>query len=51
MPFSDFFKQAFVKTGETGFAPFEYQRKLAEEAWPDLLDVPTGMGKTAAESR
>lgn len=29
-------------------APFGYQSRLAEQAWPDLLDVPTGMGKTAA---
>ena len=29
-------------------APFSYQFRLAEQAWPDLLDVPTGMGKTAA---
>lgn len=28
--------------------PFSYQSRLAEQAWPDLLDVPTGMGKTAA---
>jgi CRISPR-associated endonuclease/helicase Cas3 len=28
--------------------PFRYQSRLAEKAWPDLLDVPTGMGKTAA---
>lgn len=29
-------------------APFSYQSRLAEQVWPDLLDVPTGMGKTAA---
>lgn len=29
-------------------APFSYQSRIAEQAWPDLLDVPTGMGKTAA---
>ncbi len=28
--------------------PFPYQAKLALDSWPDLLDVPTGMGKTAA---
>lgn len=28
--------------------PFSYQSRLAEQAWPDLLGVPTGMGKTAA---
>ncbi|MGA7965643.1 MAG: DEAD/DEAH box helicase [Gammaproteobacteria bacterium] len=48
MEFDDFFKRAFGKQGESEFAPFQYQRRLAEEEWPDLLDVPTGMGKTAA---
>ena len=28
--------------------PFEYQRRLACEDWPDLLNIPTGLGKTAA---
>lgn len=27
---------------------FDFQVRLAKEAWPDVLDVPTGMGKTAA---
>lgn len=31
-----------------GSAPYEYQRRLAAEPWPELVDVPTGMGKTAA---
>lgn len=44
MTFDDFFEQA------TGIAdgPYEYQRRLAEGAWPDLLEIPTGLGKTAA---
>jgi CRISPR-associated endonuclease/helicase Cas3 len=33
----------------TGFpAPFPYQKALAQGDWPDLLQVPTGLGKTAA---
>lgn len=28
--------------------PYDYQRQLAAEDWPDLLDIPTGLGKTAA---
>ena len=32
----------------TGREPFPYQCSLAEGEWPDLLDVPTGLGKTAA---
>lgn len=40
--FDDFFRAAM------DVDPFAYQRALVERAWPDLLDVPTGMGKTAA---
>ncbi|MEK8090357.1 type I-G CRISPR-associated helicase/endonuclease Cas3g [Thermithiobacillus plumbiphilus] len=29
-------------------APYPYQVKLAKEPWPDTLDIPTGLGKTAA---
>ena len=43
MNFSEVFKQA------TGYEPFEYQRELAHSSeLPSLLEVPTGMGKTAA---
>jgi len=28
--------------------PYPYQERLAVDPWPDLLDVPTGLGKTAA---
>lgn len=44
MQFDEFFRQA------TRFEsnPYDYQRRLASDAWPDLLDVPTGLGKTAA---
>lgn len=48
MEYRDFFKQAYGKLGDPSFGPRVYQRLLAEEAWRDLLDVPTGMGKTAA---
>ncbi len=32
----------------TGSAPYSYQARLAGEPWPDLLDVPAGLGKTSA---
>ena len=32
----------------TGHRPYPYQTRLAEGAWPDILEVPTGLGKTAA---
>lgn len=48
MEYSDFFKKAYGKETEENFAPYDYQEKLAKEPWPDLLDIPTGMGKTAA---
>jgi CRISPR-associated endonuclease/helicase Cas3 len=40
--YAEFFTQL------TGRQPFPYQAGLAEGPWPDLLDVPTGLGKTAA---
>ena len=48
MNYDDFFRHAFAKRSDRDFDPFDYQRTLAERPWPDLLDVPTGMGKTAA---
>jgi len=32
----------------TGCEPYPYQRRLGNEDWPDVVDVPTGLGKTAA---
>ena len=47
----EFFRQA-TRSEKTpdGLDPFPYQSRLAQknEDWPDLLDVPTGLGKTAA---
>jgi len=40
--FEDWFKAA------TGFTPFPYQTRFAtEETLPQILEVPTGLGKTA----
>lgn len=32
----------------TGHAPYPYQQRIAEEGLPELLEVPTGAGKTLA---
>ncbi len=41
--YRDFFRAA------TGHEPYRYQRRLAEEdSPPQLLNIPTGGGKTAA---
>ncbi len=32
----------------TGHSPYPYQKSLGTEAWPEVLDIPTGLGKTAA---
>lgn len=46
MTYDVFFQYATQLPDQAG--PFPYQARLAKEPWPDLLDVPTGMGKTAA---
>jgi CRISPR-associated endonuclease/helicase Cas3 len=47
LSFDSFFKAA---TGhEEGYSPYPFQRKFAtSESLPELIDVPTGMGKTDA---
>jgi len=44
-------KVSFVNLFQTAMGleitPYPYQAKLAEESWPDIINVPTGMGKTA----
>lgn len=46
MDFQAFFQRATGNRHPEG--PFPYQIRLATEVWPDLLDIPTGLGKTAA---
>ncbi len=41
--YSTWFKRA---TG--GITPYPYQQRLAGQPWPDTLEIPTGLGKTAA---
>ena len=48
MQYQDFFKNAYGASGDPRITPYAYQCRMAEEPWPDLLEVPTGMGKTAA---
>ena len=45
LTFDDFFRMAT----ELERGPYSYQRRLAcSELFPEVLDVPTGLGKTAA---
>lgn len=48
MSFEDFFKQAYNKKSDKDFGSYDYQRQLAEQPWPEMLEIPTGLGKTAA---
>ena len=49
MVFDDFFRRAMYGDQASAKAqPFGYQRRLAETQWPSLINVPTGLGKTAA---
>lgn len=41
------FRELF-RTATCHESPYPYQEKLAREGFPALLDVPTGLGKTAA---
>jgi len=41
------YKEFFAKASD-GRVPFHYQTRLADAAWPDVLEIPTGLGKTAA---
>jgi CRISPR-associated endonuclease/helicase Cas3 len=40
LQFREFFHSA------TGFPPYEWQIRIAEEGLPGILPVPTGLGKT-----
>ncbi len=42
------FKHFFQTVVGSDWPPFPYQARLAQEPWPELVDVPTGLGKTAA---
>ena len=48
MNIDDFYRLATATPDCIGVAPYPYQRRLAVAAWPGLLNIPTGMGKTAA---
>ncbi len=42
MDYTAFFELA------SGHTPYPYQDRLAQDEWPEVLDIPTGLGKTAA---
>lgn len=47
--YEEFFRLAMCgDPASPAVTPLDYQRQLAEEGWPGLIDVPTGLGKTAA---
>lgn len=46
MTFDALFQRAMGGVGAP--QPYPYQERLAEGPWPDVLAVPTGLGKTAA---
>ncbi len=52
MEYDEFF--GLISTGEApsggvpSTAPYAYQRQLASGGWPDMLHIPTGLGKTIA---
>lgn len=48
MKFKEFFQIAYGKDRSGEIQPYDYQDRLAHGAFPDLLQIPTGMGKTAA---
>ncbi len=49
LDYASFFAAATTPVGEEARVAYPYQRRLAEAAtWPDVLEVPTGAGKTEA---
>ncbi len=42
------YEQFFTRFTGQDLIPFGYQQRLAEQPWPEVLNVPTGLGKTAA---
>ncbi|MFW6201667.1 MAG: CRISPR-associated helicase Cas3' [Gemmatimonadota bacterium] len=48
MTFDELFRTAVRTPDGSTVDPYPYQRRLAEGPWPDVLEVPTGLGKTAA---
>ena len=47
--FISFFRRATIENHKEGIEPFPYQVRLAiEKELPEMLNIPTGLGKTAA---
>ncbi|MFG1941600.1 type I-U CRISPR-associated helicase/endonuclease Cas3 [Nonomuraea sp. NPDC048826] len=49
--FADFYAQVHTTPGSSRREPFPWQEKLLDrvlaDGWPELIDVPTGLGKTS----
>ena len=44
---SNSYTRLFQTAMEQEIDPYPYQARLAKEPWPDIVKIPTGMGKTA----
>ncbi|MFP4132325.1 MAG: CRISPR-associated helicase Cas3', partial [Thiohalospira sp.] len=42
------YERLFERAMGQGARPYPYQQRLAEGPWPEVVNVPTGLGKTAA---
>ncbi len=50
--FEEQYRKIFAKATGIKEGPYPYQIRLAtDEEFPELLDVPTGLGKTVAVAR
>ncbi|MGV1008967.1 MAG: type I-G CRISPR-associated helicase/endonuclease Cas3g [Dermatophilaceae bacterium] len=46
--FAELVARATTSSNAAGMAPYDYQQRIANDGYPDLIHVPTGAGKTLA---